>query len=98
VDPNAPPKTNLKLTKPVDMQLTYGKMKLPVGTAVKLVSREGNQVKINYLNTILVVPAASTDIDVPAATAPAPVAPAPVAPPPPPVAPAPPADPAAPGF
>jgi hypothetical protein len=85
VNPAIPLKTNLKLLKPVDMQLAYGKMKLPAGTAVKLVSREGNMVKINYLNTILTVPAASTDIDVappvvPGATAPALPAVPPVAP------------------
>ncbi len=80
VDPAAAPRINLKLTKPVEVQLAYGKMKLPVGTPVKLVSREGNAVKVNYLNTVLTVPANFTDIgDAVAApaTAPAPLAPAP---------------------
>jgi hypothetical protein len=99
VDPNAPPKAVLKLTKPVDVQLAYGKMKLPVGTSVKFVSRQGTSVNVNYLNTILTVPASSTDIDVAApapVVAPPPVAPSPVAPPPPAVPP--PADPGTPSF
>ena len=84
-DPGAAAKLNLKLTKPVEVQLAYGKMKLPAGTPVKLVAREGNAVRVNYLNTILVVPITSTDFTETAhAPAPAPAsapAPAPVAPP-----------------
>lgn len=71
VDPAAAPRINLKLTKPVEVQLAYGKMKLPPGTPVKLISREGNVVKVNYLNTVLTVPANFTDIGE-AAPAPAP--------------------------
>jgi hypothetical protein len=56
-------KTNLVLTKPVELQMTYGKIKLPVGTAVKLVSREAAMVKVNYQNTVMMLPASSTDID-----------------------------------
>ena len=77
-DPVTAPKVNLKLTKQIEVQLAYGKMKLPVGTPVKLVAREGNNVRVNYLNTILVVPVASTDFTE-AAPAPVPAsAPAPV--------------------
>ena len=83
----APARTNLKLTRPIEVQLAYGKMKLPVGTPVKLISREGNTLKVNYLNTPLTVTASSTDIG---DAAPAPVqapsaapAPAPVTAPPP---------------
>ena len=56
-------RTNLVLTKPVELQMTYGKIKLPVGTAVKLVSREATMVKVNYQNTVMMLPASSTDID-----------------------------------
>ena len=84
-DPGVAAKVNLKLTKPIDVQFTYGKVKLPVGTSVKLVAREGNVVRVNYLNTILVVPITSTDFaTAEAAPVPAPAhapAPAPVAPP-----------------
>jgi len=75
-DPGTAVKTNLKLTKPIDVQLAYGKMKLPVGTPVKLISREGNVIKVNYLNTVLMVPITSTDYGA-ADAPPAPVAPAP---------------------
>lgn len=80
-DPTAlPQKTNLVLTKPVELQLTYGKVKLPPGTAVKLVSRDGAMVKLNYLNNVIVVPANSTDIDSGAPAAPAPSSAPPPAP------------------
>ena len=84
-DPGGAAKLNLKLTKPIEVQLAYGKMKLPVGTPVKLVAREGNAVRVNYLNTILVVPITSTDFaDAAPVHAPAPAgAPAPAAVPPP---------------
>ena len=56
-------KTNLVLTKPVELQMTYGKIKLPAGTALKLISREAAMVKVNYQNTVMMLPASSTDID-----------------------------------
>jgi GYF domain 2 len=90
-DPGAAVKTNLKLTKPVEVQLAYGKMKLPAGTPVKLVSRDGNIVKVNYLNTVIVVPVTSTDFGA-ADAPPAPVAPTPASIPAPAPAPAPGAD------
>ncbi len=94
VDPPVVAKSVLKLTKVVDVQLAYGKMKLPVGTPVKFVSREGGTVKVSYLNTILTLPVTSTDFGVPEVVpAPAPgpgAAPAPgSAPAPPPASPAP---------
>jgi len=67
-------KSILKLTKPVEVQLAYGKMKLPVGTSVKFMSREGTLVKVSYLNTVLTIPGTSTDFGVPDA-APAPSVP-----------------------
>ena len=66
-NPGATPKSVLKLTKPVEVQLAYGKMKLPVGTNVKFVSQDGNLVRVAYLGTVLTIPAASTDIGVPEA-------------------------------
>ena len=86
VDPGAVVKSTLKLTKAVEVQLAYGKMKLPVGTPVKFISREGHLVKVSYLNTVLTLPVASTDIGVPENVP----APAPALPPAP--VPAPPAD------
>ncbi len=91
-----PAKVNLKLTKPFEVQLAYGKMKLPVGTPVKLVSREGNSLKVNYLNTVLTLPATFTDIGdaapAPVVAPPVPAAPVVPVPVPPPAAPTPPSD------
>jgi hypothetical protein len=56
-------KTNLLLTKPVEIQSTYGKIMLPPGTAVKLVSRQGAALKVTYRNTVINVPANSTDLE-----------------------------------
>ncbi len=69
--PEAPPvKTSVVLTKPVDVQLTYGKIKLPPGTPLTLISHEGAMVKVMYLKSVLTIPASSTDIDPPPAPAP----------------------------
>jgi hypothetical protein len=59
---SAPAHRNLVLTKPFETQLTYGKVKLPAGTALKLVQRTGPMVKVSYLNNTFVLPASSTDI------------------------------------
>ena len=78
VAPVAPiivPGMALRVTKPVEVQLAFGKAKLIAGTAVKLVSQEGANLRVNYLNSVIVIPAASTNID--AVPAPAPMAPAP---------------------
>jgi hypothetical protein len=56
-------KTNLHLTKPVEIQSTYGKIMLPPGTPVKLLTRQGAQLKVSYQNTILTIPATSTDAE-----------------------------------
>ncbi len=76
-EPVVAAKSVLKLTKPVEVQLAYGKMKLPAGTNVKFISHEGNLVKVAYLNTVLAIPAASTDFGVPDAAPPAAPAPPP---------------------
>jgi hypothetical protein len=81
--PEAPAvKASVLLTKPFDAQLTYGKIKLPPGTPLRLISHDGATVKAMYLNNVLTIPASSTDIDSPSAppTAPPPAtAPAPTA-------------------
>jgi len=56
-------KTNLLLTKPVEIQLIYGKIVLPPGTPVKLVSRQGGALKVSYQNSVLTVPSTSTDLE-----------------------------------
>ena len=83
-DPTAAARPNLKITKQFEVQFAYGKMKLPVGTSVKFVAREGNNVRVNYLNSIIVIPLTSTDFTEAApATAPAPAPATPPAPAPP---------------
>lgn len=56
-------KTNLVLTKPVEVALTYGKIILAPGTAVKLVTRQGAVLKVSYQNRMITIPAGSTDIE-----------------------------------
>jgi cytoskeletal protein RodZ len=79
------PMTDLQLTKPFDVKLAYGLMKLPTGTVVKFLSQEGETLRVQYLNNTILVPAASTNIGTlsPAAAplmnaAPAPAATAPL--------------------
>ena len=68
-------KTDLTLTKPVSVQLQFGKVMLPVGTKVKFLGAIPTGLKCNFNNNIIVVPATSTDYDGPMAPA-APAAPA----------------------
>jgi hypothetical protein len=82
-DPAAVQRANLKLTRPFPFQSAYGKMTLPAGTIVKFVARDGNNVRVNYMNTILTVPVASTDLAADAAPPAAVPPPAPVNTPPP---------------
>ena len=56
-------KTNLVLTKPVEVTLTYGKIMLAPGTPVKLVTRQGGILKVSYQNRVITIPAGSTDIE-----------------------------------
>jgi len=60
---NAPLLASLLLIKPIEVQLAYGKLTLPPGTAVKLVSRDGALLKVSYQNSIMTVPASSTDAE-----------------------------------
>jgi hypothetical protein len=62
-DPTTATRTSLVLTKPVEIQLAYGKMKLPVGTPVKLIARQGGQLRVSYQNSVITIPAASTDLE-----------------------------------
>jgi hypothetical protein len=51
------------LTKPVEIPSPYGSIKLAVGTPVKLLARQGNSVKVGYLNNVFTVPLTSTDLE-----------------------------------
>jgi len=61
--PASTARTNLLTTKPVEIQLAYGKMTLPPGTPVKLVGRQGALLKVNYRNSVITIPATSTDLE-----------------------------------
>lgn len=87
-----PPPPTLMLTKPFEIQLAYGKIKLPPGTQLKFVQLNGSYLTVKYLRDTVSVPADSTNFaSLPASSlAPAPstsapastTAPPPAAPPP----------------
>ena len=56
-------KTNLILTKAVEIQSQYGKIVLPPGTPVRLVSRQGATLTVNTRNGVVNVPVTSTDLE-----------------------------------
>jgi hypothetical protein len=75
------------ITKPTEVALRFGRVKLPPGTVVRFVGQEGTLLKIRYGNEVVTVPAMSTDFnDLPPVPPPVP---GPVPPTPPPLAPAP---------
>jgi hypothetical protein len=61
--PPVVPRTTAVLTKPVTLQTAYGKVTIKPGTTLKIVGRDGAVVKLNYMNTLIAVPAASTDLE-----------------------------------
>lgn len=82
VAPTAPmivPGMTLRVTRPVEVQIPFGKIKLIVGNEVKLVAQEGASLRVKYGANVILIPASSTNIEALPATAPAPapVAPAP---------------------
>ena len=62
--PAAPPApmTPLRLTKPCEVKLAFGKATLPPGTVVRFVSQEGPWVRVQYVRDTIVVPAGSTNL------------------------------------
>jgi hypothetical protein len=63
------PKSVLTLTKPVTIQLQYGKVTLPPGTKVRYIGVDARGLRCNFNNDIIIIPAASTDFDGTAPTA-----------------------------
>jgi hypothetical protein len=62
------PRTTLIVTKPTEVALKFGRVKLTPGTVVRFVGQEGSLVRIRYGTEIVSIPAASTDVnDLPAA-------------------------------
>jgi hypothetical protein len=60
--PAVAPRTKVVLTKSIDVQTSYGKVTVPAGTVLKLVAQEGDTVRVNYANSVIPVPVASTDL------------------------------------
>jgi hypothetical protein len=56
-------KTNLVLTKPVEIQSQYGKITVPAGTAAKLISRQGAILTVSTKYGVINVQATSTDLE-----------------------------------
>ncbi|MDB6174695.1 MAG: hypothetical protein JWL59_4006 [Chthoniobacteraceae bacterium] len=86
------PKTIVTITQPVKVTTPFGVVVIRPGTQAKIISREGGNVSVRYLNNTVSVPVTSTDLGdaavaapaeaVPPAAVPAPAAPvAPVKPP-----------------
>ena len=80
-----PPRTTLIITKPTEVALRFGRVKLPPGTVVRFVGQEGTLLRIRYGNDVVTVPATSTDFHdlppvPPAVPGPLPPTPAPLAP------------------
>ncbi len=66
VAPTAPAsKTTVTLTRAVDANLAFGRAKIPAGTQLKIVSRDATSVKVSYLNTVVTIPLAATDLQAP---------------------------------
>jgi len=57
-----PAKTNLVLTKPTEVRSPFGPLRLPTGTPVKLISREGSMVQVRYRDEEYLIPVNSTDL------------------------------------
>jgi hypothetical protein len=81
----AAPKTIVTITQPVKVATPFGVVVIRPGTQAKIVSREGGNVSVRYLNNTVSVPLASTDLGEAPIAAPAeavPVAPRAATPPP----------------
>ncbi|MDQ3623254.1 MAG: GYF domain-containing protein [Verrucomicrobiota bacterium] len=75
---------HVKLIKPVDVPSPFGRITLPAGTFVKLLGREGENLRVRHLESDVLVPAASTDFsDTPPSFFVPPPAPSESTPPPP---------------
>lgn len=66
-EPSAPSepvvRNSAAITHPVAVQLQFGKVTLNPGTHVRLIGIEGKNIRANFQNNIVLIPAASTDVD-----------------------------------
>ena len=72
------PGMTLRVTRPVEVQIPFGKIKLIPGNEVKLVAQEGANLRVKYGASVIVIPSASTNIDALPPPAPVPVVHAPI--------------------
>jgi len=49
------------VTQPLEVQLSYGRVRINPGTTLRVVSQEGNMVKVIYMNTTVPIPLSYTD-------------------------------------
>jgi hypothetical protein len=56
-------KSNVTLTKAIEVPVPFGKTQLPAGTQLKFIAVEGAFVKVDYLNMVVSVPVNATDLN-----------------------------------
>jgi hypothetical protein len=47
--------------KPLDVPLKFGRVRINPGTTLKVISRDGNVVTVNYMNSNVAIPLSATD-------------------------------------
>jgi hypothetical protein len=70
--PPSTARTSVILTKPIEITLPFGKISVPAGTPVKIVSKSGSTLTVRYLTHEVSIPASSTDLGTDPAPAAAP--------------------------
>ena len=60
--PTIKSRASITLVRPIEVQLTYGRIVLPTGTSLKFISAEGDWVNVGYMNSVVPVPLRSTDL------------------------------------
>jgi hypothetical protein len=48
--------------KPLDVQLSYGRVRINAGAKLKVVSRDGVLVNVTYMNATVAIPVSATDL------------------------------------
>ncbi|MHA3772710.1 GYF domain-containing protein [Verrucomicrobiota bacterium sgz303538] len=55
-------KTTVVLIQPYELQLPYGKIKVPAGTPLRIVEQDGVNLKVRFQNQVVSVPVSATDL------------------------------------
>jgi hypothetical protein len=56
------PRTGAAITKATEVQLRFGKARIPVGTRLKIISQEGTVIRASHLGEEVLVPIENTDL------------------------------------